>query len=232
MKKKNIFKFLSEGILIILSVLIAFFIDEYRDSRNEKQSCISYLKSMRQDLVADTLYLGHRIKDFKEILINSDLLLNVAEYDDPLPKWFKEENNSNFEEALYGVLLPINFQNNPSYESMKANGDLKLINDLALQVELNRHYSKCKFADVAMNEELKRITQSRKDFVNHSGLFGLKNPNSINEALAKRILKSVELHSIIYDSRQVLVTVLKRMGDTKENAAGLINKIDEYITVQ
>ena len=129
MIKRNILKFLGEGALIIFSVLIAFIIEEYRDSRNEKENCVTYLKSMRQDLVADTVYFNSRIKDFKGIMINSDLLLNVSEFDDPLPEWFFKDDNGNFEEALYGILLPINFQNNPTYESMKSNGDLKLIDD-------------------------------------------------------------------------------------------------------
>lgn len=232
MNKNNILKFLGEGVLIIFSVLIAFIIEEYRDARNEKESCVTYLKSLRQDLVADTVYLGRRIQDFKGIMVNSDLLLNVAEYDDPLPKWFFEGDNMNFEEALYGVLLPINFQNNPTYESMKANGDLKLIEDLDLQVELNRHYSQSKFSDLAINTELKRITQSRKDFVHHSGLFGLKNVNSVDESLAKRILKNIELHTIIYDSRQVVKTALVAMERTKNNSVVLIKKIDSYLQSQ
>lgn len=100
MKRDKIVKFLAEGALIVFSVLIAFLIAEYRESRNEKESCISYLKAIRQDLEADTVYYQRRIKDFKQILIHSDLLLNVSELDDPLPKWFYEKDNSNFEEAL------------------------------------------------------------------------------------------------------------------------------------
>lgn len=232
MNKNNILKFLGEGALIIFSVLIAFIIEEYRDVRNERESCVTYLKSLRQDLVSDTVYLGRRIEDFKSIMINSDLLLNVAEYDEPLPEWFYKDDNSNFEEALYGILLPINFQNNPTYESMKANGDLKLIEDIDLQVVLNRHYSQSKFSDLAVNTELKRITQSRKDFVNHSGLFGLKNINSVDTALAKRILKNTELHTIIYDSRQVVQTALDAMHRTKDNSVALIKRIDDYLKSQ
>lgn len=115
---------------------------------------------------------------------------------------------------------------------MKANGDLKLIKDLDLQVALNRHYSKAKFADLAANTELKRITQSRKDFIHHSGLFGLKDPYSIGEMLAERILKNIEMHTIIYDSRQVVSTALDMMHQREENSELLIKRIDEYLKNQ
>jgi hypothetical protein len=232
MKRNKVLKFLGEGVLIILSVLIAFLIEEYRDSRNERESCISYLKSIREDLVRDTLYYTSRIKDFDSIMINSDLLLDVVEHGDPFPKWFFNEDNGNFEEALYSILLPINFQNNPSYESMKANGDLKLIKDLSLQVELNKHYSHSRFADVAVNTELKRITQSRRDFIHHSNLFGLTSFHYVDEARARRILNDLEMYTIIYDSRQVVSFAREMMRGKKEASAVLIKKVDEYLNTQ
>jgi hypothetical protein len=231
MKKSKILKFLAEGMLIIVSVLVAFLIEEYRDSRNERESCATYLKALREDLVRDTVYLKRRIADFDSILVNSDLLLNVSEWNDPLPGWFYKKDNINFEEALYGVLLPINFQNHPVYESMKSNGDLKLIRDLELQVALNHHYSRAEFAELTVNSELKRITQARRDFIHHSELFGLRDFNAVDEGLAKRILANRELHTIVYDSRQVIATALRPMREIKQNSGELIKKIDQYLSL-
>ncbi len=174
MRKKALYKIFIEGALIIVSVLAALFIDDYRDGRQDRENEIKYLKSIREDLVRDTVYFGWRFKDFDIMVAYNDSLLDIIESKGKLeiPNKFLIKNYSAdssyvvpFEYTIFSILLPINLQNSPSYESMKQNGDLKLIKDFDLQLELNKHYASSDFMDNAVNSEVKRINELRRSFI-------------------------------------------------------------------
>jgi hypothetical protein len=235
MKSKTVSKILLEGALIVISVLAALFIDDYKDRRQEGENEIKYLKSIREDLVRDTVYFAHRFEDFDIMVAYNDSLLNILESNgkQEIPNRFLVKNylaDSSyvipFEYTIFSILLPINFQNSPSYESMKQNGDLKLIKDFSLQLELNKHYASSGFMDNAANAEVKRINELRRRFIDESRI-----PFSweVDKLTAELYLKEPKLRNIMYDSREVLQFVSGVMDQKKSKSKQLINIIDDYL---
>lgn len=239
MEKKTITGILVESALIIGSILIAMFIDEYREGRKERQDEIVYLKSIRDDLARDTAYFSGRIYDFDLMYDYSDSIINVFE-DTQLPRKVPQrflekvyDKDSSyvvpFEYTLFSIILPIYFQNCPSYESMKSNGDLKLIRDDKILNTLNRHYSHSKFVDDAANNELKRLTETRRNFI-------IKSPIhftfQMDVKTANNYIKLEELSNLTYDTRQVVGFISQLMQRKKKDAGELIEMINNYVKNQ
>ena len=235
MRKKALYKIFIEGALIIVSVLAALFIDDYRDGRQDRENEIKYLKSIREDLVRDTVYFGWRFKDFDIMVAYNDSLLDIIESKGKLeiPNRFLIKNYSAdssyvvpFEYTIFSILLPINLQNSPSYESMKQNGDLKLIKDFDLQLELNRHYASSNFMDNAVNSEVKRINELRRSFIVDSSVPFFW---QVDKPTAERYLKEPKLRNIMYDSREILQFVSQVIKQKKIKSEQLIKVIDDYL---
>lgn len=235
MRKKALYKIFIEGALIIVSVLAALFIDDYRDGRQDRENEIKYLKSIREDLVRDTVYFGWRFKDFDIMVAYNDSLLDIIESKGKLeiPNKFLIKNYSAdssyvvpFEYTIFSILLPINLQNSPSYESMKQNGDLKLIKDFDLQLELNKHYASSDFMDNAVNSEVKRINELRRSFIVDSNVPFLW---QVDKPTAERYLKEPKLRNIMYDSREILQFVSQVIRQKKMKSKQLIKVIDDYL---
>lgn len=235
MKSKAVYKILIEGTLIIFSVLAALFIDDYRDGRQDRENEIKYLKSIREDLVRDTIYFAYRFNDFDIMIAYNDSLLDIIESKgkEEIPNRFLIKNYSAdssyvvpFEYTIFSILLPINLQNSPSYESMKQNGDLKLIKDFDLQIELNKHYASSSFMDNAVNNEVKRINELRRSFINESSIPYFWR---VDKPTADRYLKEPRLRNIMYDSREVLQFVGGVLDQKRIKSKKLINVIDNYL---
>lgn len=235
MRKKALYKIFIEGALIIVSVLAALFIDDYRDGRQDRENEIKYLKSIREDLVRDTVYFGWRFKDFDIMVAYNDSLLDIIESKGKLeiPNRFLIKNYSAdssyvvpFEYTIFSILLPINLQNSPSYESMKQNGDLKLIKDFDLQLELNKHYASSNFMDNAVNSEVKRINELRRSFIVDSSVPFFW---QVDKPTAERYLKEPKLRNIMYDSREILQFVSQVIKQKKIKSKQLIKVIDDYL---
>ncbi|KAH0533957.1 hypothetical protein FGG08_007425 [Glutinoglossum americanum] len=201
-------------------ILGAFLIDDYKDERNEKEMELSYLADIREDLVDDTITYLWRLGDLDTTELYSDSLLTIQKLKQKVP----DRLAAHFGQ-LYSILIGINFQNSPSYESMKSSGYLRLIHDKELARDLNQYYSHGRFIDIAANEELRRITEVRRNFRNKSGLFV---SYDIDAETATRLLNTPELYNIIHDSRQSIKFVTDVLKGKVVWAKELIEDIDRY----
>jgi hypothetical protein len=221
--KKTIVKLLAEGVLIALSILGAFFIDDYREARNEREMELAYLADIREDLVDDTVTFVWRLGDLDTTLLYSDSILTIQQNKQKLPSHLVGQFGH-----LYSILIGINFQNSPAYESMKSSGYLRLIGDKALERNLNKYYSHGRFIDRAANRELERITEERRNFLNHSGLFVRY---AVDVETATRLLNTPELYNITHDSIQSINFVIQVLEAKIASAKDLIEAIDSYLAV-
>jgi len=220
--KSTLLKFLAEGILIAISILGAFLIDDYKDERNERVMELTYLADIREDLVDDTVTYLWRLGDLDTTERYSDTLLTIQMRGQKVPDRLVGQFGH-----LYSVLIGINFQNDPAYESMKSGGYLRLLREKELERSLNQYYSHGRFADRVVNQELMRITQVRRDFRNKSGLYV---GYDIDAETAERLLKNPELYNITHDSRQSIHFVTQVLQGKLTWAKELIGDIDQYVS--
>ncbi len=222
--KKMILKLLAEGVLIAISILGAFFIDDYKDERNERKMELVYLADIREDLVDDTVNYLWRLGDLDTTDMYSDSLLEVQKLKQKVPERLAAQFGH-----MYSLLIGINFQNDPSYESMKSSGYLRLLRDKGLARNLNKYYSHGRFIDNAANSLLSRITEVRRNFRNRSGLYIGYN---IDTETATRLLNNPELYNITHDSRQSIHFVTDVLQFKIKWAKEIIEGIDRYLSTQ
>ncbi|MCK5281172.1 MAG: hypothetical protein KAK04_21605, partial [Cyclobacteriaceae bacterium] len=109
-----------EVVLVVFGILIALQIDNWNEGRKQEVLEIQFLKSIKKDLISDTLYLNRRIKDSEKLISNHyQYIHNVYEVQKDSKEfkeladllWFNSEHfapqNSTFFEILNSGQLNI-----------------------------------------------------------------------------------------------------------------------------
>jgi len=109
-----------EVVLVVFGILIALQIDTWNEGRKQEVIEIQLLKSIKKDLISDTLYLNRRIKDSEKLISNHyQYIHNVYEVQKDSKEfteladllWFNSEHfapqNSTFFEILNSGQLNI-----------------------------------------------------------------------------------------------------------------------------
>ena len=109
-----------EILLVVVGILIALSIDNWNEERKEGIIEIQFLKSIKNDLISDTIYFNRRIKESEELINSHYQYIHNAYEEQKDSKEFKElidllsfnaENfasqNSTFIEILNSGQLPI-----------------------------------------------------------------------------------------------------------------------------
>lgn len=111
---------IGEIILVVFGILIALQINNWNEGRKKEVLEIQFLKSIKKDLVSDTLYINRRIKDSEKLISNHyQYIHNVYEVQKDSKEfnelanllWFNSEHfapqNSTFFEILNSGQLNI-----------------------------------------------------------------------------------------------------------------------------
>jgi hypothetical protein len=76
-------EYLLEYLMIFLAVMTGFFAESYREHVSDRTKETEFMRSMVQDLKADTTSLNFAIKDFTAVFLNVDTMLNCLQSDKP-----------------------------------------------------------------------------------------------------------------------------------------------------
>ena len=79
-----------EVVLVVFGILIALQIDNWNEGRKQEVIEIQFLKSIKQDLKSDTIYLNRRTKQSKELINNHYQYIHNAYEEQKDMKEFKE----------------------------------------------------------------------------------------------------------------------------------------------
>lgn len=121
--RKYMWYAVGEVFLVVIGILIALQVNNWNEERKERQQELSYLTSIKTDLLVDLEDL-ESIKAHKNLKI--DAILELLELSDP-------QNNTellNFENKLYDVLIWQTFTaNNNSFIELISSGNLNIISN-------------------------------------------------------------------------------------------------------
>jgi hypothetical protein len=219
--KKWSFKFLGEGFLIVMSILLALFIDSYKKSLDDRETELYFLQNLKKDLVSDTLRYTDRKLDLDTVMNYCDSIVTTVKDNSIIKKSLVDKFD-----ILFMSIVGIDFEHDPTFESIKYSSQLGLIKNYELQRELIRYYSYGEFANKIANNELQRITQARRETRNSSGL---RLDFNITKEQAIELLKKSEVYNLTFDSMQTINFVIQILDYRINDSKNLITDIDRYL---
>ncbi len=125
-EKKGLKEYLLEGLMIFLAVTMGFFAESYREHLGDRAKEIEYMRSMVQDLRADTTEIRRSEKDFKLTCSVIDTMLTCLKSDRPDPAIINRAV-SNYFWTYTGFSY-----NNHTVQQLKSSGNFRLVQDKAV----------------------------------------------------------------------------------------------------
>jgi hypothetical protein len=124
--KRKWAEYLLETFVIIIGILGAFMLDEWRENRNNQQLLGEYYLLLKSELVTDTLNLVNDIEYISKSNIGFDILIKNINQELSLPP--------DSVLTLYSPMFGIgDFRaNTETFESIKSSGNISIIKNLAI----------------------------------------------------------------------------------------------------
>jgi hypothetical protein len=140
LRARNFSLFAAELIIVVVGVFIGLQASNWNDSRVDRNRAHSYLERIRNDLDADLINYRDRMKFWSDVSAYGAQALNYANSGslDGLTEW--DLLLAYFQASQ----LAEHFTTRSTYDELKSAGELGLISNLELRIQLARYYT---FAD-------------------------------------------------------------------------------------
>jgi hypothetical protein len=148
----------AETLVIVLGVLIALGLDDYRTNRYEQRLAIEYVQRMQNDVAQDLRYLSTswypRIKIKHESLDNiSPVIRGQAPVPEDLYGFFRDVARG----GIHGANAT-DWVNNTTFQDLRATGNLRLIRSVEVRAEISSYYE-------TLRRQLARVEARHTDYV-------------------------------------------------------------------
>ena len=203
-KTTKYFKYaIGEIVLVVIGILIALQINNWNESRKNKNSWQSYTESLIKDLEQDTITLNmvtkyimndsiaqdNLTKRLSSPFATNDTLIKIARYEiNPENKAYRPPNNKTF-------------------LAMQTNGSLELFNDKTYALLLKLHNIQLISESVIKQNNDAYLTQ----LINFSSKYSFNDFNAIRGPLSENAWKTVDIDDL-YRHVQGLLSVKKIMN--------------------
>ena len=211
-RKRNLAWFALELVVVFLGVTAAFVLDNWGEARRERAEERRYLEGLYRDAQRDSASLKKMSDLLGEKLTLLERLLTLREQPDSLAVIEKL-----LPQALFSTIL---FKpSNDTWESLKAGGDLKLLEDLELRRSLTK-LDKLYYGIDKAQEELQSFGRRELEPWALSNLdlstFRFQRPAAARSTrfwnfLAANVLLTRNHKQMIEDASEALEEVLKRL---------------------
>lgn len=220
--RKDFYKFLFECIVIFISVLAAFIIDNYRNQRDEFKTELTLLAEITEDLRADSANYVVKRKSLTELNRSLEKIISVL------------ENKDNQIDSLndFPLVWVETIESNPiTYEGLKNTGGFKFIADKQVTKGLLEHYYRRKYLSDVSERELRSNQEMIKEFLIKNTRFG--NSTKTTFLVEKKSLLELrgnqELINLCYMKKLALNLTMGGVEGGSEFTNDLIIKCDQYL---
>lgn len=218
-----------EGVAIVVSILLAFWIDAWWEDRRETRIEAVYLLELQEDFEQNRSNLEAEIASFKVVARSMHLLQGQSALESP--SMSVSELNENFSQIIVmSTFYPVN----RAYTNMTGSGELKLIRNRPLKNALAEYYTAAQVTELVQNThemELVQIFQpyiiENLDFaavgISRADDFPL--PPPIEEASILNVLATREFRNILIQKSVIttdLIDQFRRMLERTNNVLQLL----------
>ena len=126
----------TEFVVIVVGVLAALAVDQWRDERNDSKTEVEYLSRLRIDVEADI----EQFYSFEQILETKARLLQSL-LDDTINSEFAHDPRSLMEAVQYSSFIALPDSVSTTFDELLSTGHLALIQDVSLRDALSKYYS-------------------------------------------------------------------------------------------
>ena len=119
-------EYLLEYLMIFLAVMTGFFAESYREHLGDRAKETEYMRSMIQDLRADTAEISKTTRAYTEICIEMDTMLTCLKMDKPDPNIINRVVSRNF-----WTYTGFGYNNN-TVQQLKSSGNFRLVQNKAV----------------------------------------------------------------------------------------------------
>lgn len=136
MKRATVGRLAAECLVIVIGVLVALAVDQWRTEVEEDRQLVSYLAGLEADLVADSASLAGDAIRAEQVAIGLEVLLAVVE--DPGVEYDEARIARALLELQWIVDPPIR---SGTWTDLVSSGNLRLLDDSALRQTLSAYYT-------------------------------------------------------------------------------------------
>lgn len=225
---RNLRWLFAETLVIVLGILIALGLDDYRTGQFERRLAIDYLHRIQEDLSRDLDYIDRvwieRLKSKRESL---DIIAPVIRGHSPVPadlEWFLKHVARG---GVSGTSVD-SWYTDTTFQDMRATGNLRLIQDPDVRAEISEYYEgmqreslrvEARFSDYALFVHALIPAEMRDDIdLDTLEAFG-------TEYALKRLLTD-EFRDLLNQEYNLMLFMESR--DYKEFTQSLFNRLEAY----
>jgi hypothetical protein len=215
-----------EGAAIVISILLAFWIDTWWEGRMEAQLEVVYLLELREDFESNKSRLENEVAGLEEIARSMLLLQQQSVLDSPSIS--VSELNENFSQVInMTTFYPIDH----AYANMTGSGDLKLIRSRPLKNALAEYYAAAQITLMIQNThetELVKIYEpyiiKNLDYaaVGITRVDDFQLPPPIEEASILKVLATREFRNILIQKLVITTDLINQFRATLERTNNIL----------
>jgi hypothetical protein len=140
--------------MIFLAVTMGFYAEQIRENSVDRHREKEYVRSMIEDLKADTASFNHQIETRMEAEKVYDTLINLLN----LPGRTGSEEQQLYYLGRMAVYLIDYIQiNDRTYDQMKSSGNLRLVRDTKISGDITKYYFNAKEVEVNKSQTMIRL---------------------------------------------------------------------------
>ena len=228
-----------EGVAIVVSILLAFWIDTWWEDRKEARFEVEYLIELQEDFELNKSRLEDFAAEFEETARSMLVLQEQSALESP--SMSVSELNENFSQIInMSSFFPVN----RAYANMTGSGDLKLIRSRPLKNALAEYYAAAQGTVMVQNTHEMELVQIYEPYIIENldyaavGVTRVDDfplPPPIDEASILKVLATREFRNILIQKSVIttdLINQYRIMLDRTNNVLQLVKSANREITLE
>ncbi len=220
--KAHFVKLFFECVIIIVSVLFAFFIENYREDKEQFANELQLLSEITSDLKEDSILFAEKVSTLTQLHKGMNRIILFL------------EGKTNSLDSLedYPLMWVERARGNSIvFESIKNTGGFKFITDKQITKGLLEYYNERMFLSEIVEQELVANQERIKDLLVKNGKFQDFNRTTfiLDKSSFLKLKGNQELINLCYAKKFTIFGTIRGIENRKQKLDELIKRCDRYL---
>jgi hypothetical protein len=216
----------AEGVAIVVSILLAFWIDTWWEDRKEARLEVVYLLELQEDFELSKSRLEDQAAELEETARSMQILQKQSVLESP--SMSVSELNENFGQVIN---MSSFFAVNRAYANMTGSGDLKLIRSRPLKNALAEYYAAAQVTVLVQNTHEMELVQIYEPYIIANldyaavavmNIDDFPIPPSIEEASILNVLATREFRNILIQKSVITADLINQYRGMLERTNSIL----------